>query len=266
MTPPRLHGLAHAAKRGAKSNPPERRNSSMRSTLFAVIYSLITILIFAPAVQAQNTGGVFPPGFGDNHESIQYRIAYNTENDNFANRLHYQKSIDEKRLWRVVVQTREAEDSDFDFDFFQAELFWELGNRKSKWRKAVRFDGRLRDNDRPAQIGLNFANQFNLGDGWSARANGLSNLMFGDNSQSGIGLAGRANIAKKLQSGPSIGIEYFGNYGTTQSFSVGKSGQTIGPFASTKLTGNTSIFAGVQFGITDVAADTDLRLWLTQGF
>jgi len=151
-----------------------------------------------------------------------------------------------------------------DFDFFQAELFWELGNTKSKWRKALRFDGRLRDNDRPAQIGLNFANQFDLGNGWSARTNGLSNFMFGDNSQDGIGLAGRANIAKKLKAGPSLGIEYFGNYGTTQSFSVGKSGQTIGPFVSTKLTGNTSIFAGVQFGLTDIAANTDLRLWLTQ--
>lgn len=238
----------------------------MKPVIFKACLALISWFFFASAAQAQNTGGVFPPGFGDNHESVQYRIAYNTENNNFANRIHYQKSIDEKRLWRVLVQTREGADSDFDFDFFQAELFWELGNRNSKWRKALRFDGRLRDNDRPGQIGLNFANQFSLGDGWSARANGLSNLMFGDNSQSGIGLAGRANIAKKLSNGPSIGVEYFGTYGTTKKFSVGKSGQAIGPFVSTKLTGKTSIFAGVQFGITDVAADTDLRLWLTQGF
>jgi len=238
----------------------------MNNFITGALLALLSLFFLTSTALAQNTSGVFPPGFGDNHESIQYRIAYNTETDDFANRLHYQKSIDEKRLWRVLVQTREGPDSDFDFDFFQAELFWELGNTKSKWRKALRFDGRLRDNDRPAQIGLNFPNQFSLGNGWSTRVIGLSNFQFGDNNQDGIGLAGRANIAKKLNSGPSLGIEYFGNYGTTQNFSVGKSGQTIGPFVSTKLTGKTSIFAGVQFGLTNTAANTDLRLWLTQGF
>jgi len=238
----------------------------MRYFISAAFLALLSFFILATSAQAQNTGGVFPPGFGVNHESVQYRIAYNTETDDFANRIHYQKSIDEKRLWRVLVQTREGPDSDFDFDFFQAEIFWELGNTNSKWRKALRFDGRLRDNDRPAQIGINFPNQFNLGDGWSTRVVALSNYQFGDNSSDGIGLAGRANIAKKLKSGPSLGIEYFGNYGTTQNFSVGKFGQTIGPFASTKLAGNTSIFAGVQFGITAPAANRDLRLWLTQRF
>jgi len=69
------------------------------------------------AAQAQNTGGVFPPGFGGDHEFIQYRIAIDTQTDGFANRIHYQKSIDSRLLWRVLAQSRETDTSDFDFDF-----------------------------------------------------------------------------------------------------------------------------------------------------
>ena len=264
MTLPRLHGPAHDVKRRANPNPPERRNSIMKSTLFAVLYSFIAIFIFTSAVQAQNTGGVFPPGFGDNHESIQYRISVDANTGGFANRLHYQKSINSNFLWRVLAQTRETDSSDFDFDFVQAELFWEFGETSDKWRKGLRFDARIRDEDRPGQFGINFNNQWNLDDGWSARLVLLSNVQIGESD--GIGLAPRAQIGKKLESGPSIGLQYFGNFGNTQDFSVGKTGQTIGPFVSTKLFGKTSLYTGVQFGVTEVAPDTELRLWLTQGF
>jgi len=236
----------------------------MRQFFSAAFVTLIATLIIAPAAKAQNTGGVFPPGFGDNHESIQYRIAYNTQTDNFANRLHYQKSINPNFLWRILAQTRETDQSDFDFDFVQAELFWELGEISDKWRKGLRFDARLRDESRPGQFGLNFNNQWNLDDGWSARLLLLSNLQIGESN--GVGLAPRAQIGKKLQSGSTIGLQYFGSFGNTQDISIGNTGQTIGPFFSTKLVGKTSLYTGLQFGVTDVAPDTELRLWLTQNF
>jgi hypothetical protein len=63
-----------------------------------------------------------------------------------------------------------------------------------------------------------------------------------------------------------VGVEYYGSFGNTENFAFSKAGQTIGPFISTKLTGKTSILVEAQFGVTQAAADTDLRLWLTQGF
>jgi len=238
----------------------------MKHFISALFLALISLSFLTSVAQAQNTGGVFPPGFGDNHESVQYRIAYDTNTDNFANRIHYQKSIDANRLWRVLVQTRETNDSDFDFDFAQAELFWEFGDVKSKWRKGLRFDARYRDDDRAAQFGMNFNNQWALDDGWSARFITLTNIQIGNNRRSGVAISPRAQLAKKLDDGPTLGVEYFGSLGTTDNFSFGNSGQTVGPFLSTKLIGKTSIVTGVQFGVTDAAPDTELRFWITQGF
>jgi len=69
-----------------------------------------------------------------------------------------------------------------------------------------------------------------------------------------------------LENGLSLGVEYFGNFGSTEDFTISRTGQTVGPFVSTKVAGKTSVMAGVQFGLNDAAPDADLRLWLTQGF
>lgn len=234
----------------------------MRTFLFGLLFSLLLTL---PAL-AQNTGGVFPPGFGDNHETAQYRIAINADTNRFAQRLHYQKSIDSQRLWRIVGQTRETESSDFDFDFIGAELFWELSDTSDKWRKGFRFDAVYRDNDRPGQINVNFMNQWKLEDGWSARLIGLSTLQIGENKRDGIFLQPRAQLAKKMDDGPTLGVEYYGSLGSSEDFDLKGNRQTVGPFISTKLTGKTSVLAGAQFGLNNASADADLRFWVTQGF
>jgi len=157
------------------------RRPSLLRAFKTIVLAILSMFVLASNAQAQNTGGVFPPGFGPNHESVQYRLTFDTDTEEFANRLHYQKSIDSKRVWRVLAQTRETENSDFDFDFVQAELFWD-----------------------------------------------------GDNRREGIALSPRARIAKKLASGPSLGVEYFGSLGTTEGLVVENASQTIGPFVSTK--------------------------------
>jgi len=234
----------------------------IKSFFFPLLISLASVL---PA-QAQNTGGVLPPGFGPDHKSAQYRIGYSLESGSFAQRIHYQQSIDDQRLWRVVLQTRDTDSSDLDFDFVQAELFWELTDPKAKFRTGVRFDARLRDDNRPGQIGLNWSNNWKLENGWRARLVGLSALQIGENRRDGISLAPRAQLAKTLETGPTVGVEYFGSFGNTENLIFSKAGQSVGPFVSTKLTGKTSIMAGLQLGLTEAASDADLRLWLTQGF
>ena len=231
-----------------------------------LFFGIVLILLSALPAMAQNTGGVFPPGFGDDHETAQYRIAINADTNRFAQRLHYQKSLNSKRLWRIVGQTRETASSDFDFDFVAAELFWELSETSDKWRKGFRFDAIFRGEERPGQINVNYMNQWTLDDGWSARLIGLSSLQIGDNKRDGILLQPRAQLAKKLNDGPRIGVEYYGSLGSTEDISMKRNRQTVGPFISTKLVGKTSVLAGAQFGLNDASADADLRLWITQGF
>jgi len=234
----------------------------MRNLFFGIVLFLLSAL---PAM-AQNTGGVFPPDVNEDHKSAQYRIAANLDNDRFAQRLHYQQAIDGDFMWRIVGQTRETAASDFDFDYVQAELFWQISPDENNYRTGLRFDARIRDDNRPNQIGVNWMHQWKFDGGWTARLVGLSALQIGDNSADGIFLSPRAHLSRKLESGVSLGLEYYGSFGSTENFSVNKTGQTAGPFVSTKLTGNTSLLAGIQLGLNDKAPDADLRLWITQGF
>lgn len=227
---------------------------------------IVLILLATVPTMAQNTGGVFPPDVNEGHKSAQYRTAYNLDNDQFAQRLHYQQAINGDFMWRIIGQTRETASSDFDFDFVQAELFWELSPEDTPYRTGVRFDARLRDDNRPNQLGLNWMHQWKFDGGWTARLVGLTALQLGQNSADGIFLSPRAHLSRKLDSGVSLGLEYYGSFGSTENFTISKTGQTVGPFVSTKLTGKTSVMAGVQLGLTDAAPDADLRLWIAQGF
>lgn len=230
-----------------------------------ILLALLILAASALSAAAQNTGGVFPPNVDEGHKSAQYRVAFNTDTNGFAQRLHYQQAINGDFMWRVIGQTRETDSSDVDFDFLQAELFWELSPENTDYRTGVRFDARLRDDNRPHQVGLNWMHQWKFSEGWTARLVGLSSVQFGDNNADGIFLAPRAHLSRKLDT-VTLGVEYYGNFGSTDEFTLSKTGQTAGPFISTKLTGKTSIMAGVQIGLNNAAPDTDLRLWLTQGF
>ncbi len=227
---------------------------------------LLILVLSSLSAAAQNTGGVFPPSVDEGHKSAQYRSAYNVDNDNFNQRLHYQQAINGDFMWRIIGQTRETATSDFDFDFVQAELFWELSPEDTPYRHGVRFDARLRDDNRPHQLGFNWIHQWKFGEGWTGRLVGLSSFQFGDNDADGIFISPRAHLSRKLDNGLSLGVEYYGNFGSTEDFTVKNTGQTVGPFVSTKIADKTSVMAGVQLGLNDAAPDADLRLWVTQGF
>ena len=234
----------------------------MRNLLYGI---LIFVLSALPAM-AQNTGGIFPPDINEGHRSAQYRIAGNLDTNTFAHRLHYQQAVNGDVMWRLIGQTKETDRSDFDFDFVQAELFWQISPDEKAYRSALRFDVRLRDDNRPHHLGLNLSQQWDFALGWTARIVALSAVQFGDNNAKGISLSPRAHLSRKLDNGFNIGLEYYGNFGTTENFSVSKTGQAAGPFISTKIAEKTSVIAGVQFGLNDAAPNTDLRLWMTQGF
>jgi len=229
---------------------------------------LSLLLLLAAPIAAQNTGGVFPPFVNAGHESMQYRFAIdpdsNTGETAFAQRLHYQKAIDGDLMWRIVGQLRKTTESDFDADFLQAELFWDLSEDGAKIRSGLRFDARVRDGDRPNQLGLNWIHAFQLENNWSARAILLTSGQVGDNATSGINLQTRARIAKRLENRNTIGLEMFNNYGNSNNIrSFDQQNHTVGPFASIPL-GNISLFVGALFGVSDAAPDTEIRLWITR--
>jgi hypothetical protein len=227
------------------------------------------LLLFVVPSYAQNTGGVFPPMVNEGHKAFQYRGVVNPDNSvgefGFAQRFHYEESLDDDRMWRVIGQTRKTTVSDFDFDFIQAELFREFSEDDPNYRTGMRFDVRVRDRDRPNQLGVNWMNQFYFNNDWNARAVFMTSFDVGDNARDGLNLQSRFRLDKNIGAGRTLGVEMFNDYGRTNNIgSFNEQRHTIGPIYNTKLGSMWSAFSGVLFGVSEAAADTEFRLWLTR--
>ncbi len=225
-----------------------------------------TACLSLPAA-AQNTGGVFGPVVNDGHSSAQYRITYNPDTEGFAQRAHYQQALNDDLMWRVIGQTRKTTDSDFDFDYVQAELFWQLTDNDQAWQSGVRFDVRLRDDDRPGLLGAHWSNQFALAENWRARAVVLSSIDFGDNAADGLFVQTRGQIERGLENGNALGFEVYSAYGAVDNIrDFDDQNHQVGPYGVVKLNDDWAVLGQVLLGVTDAAADEELRLWLMRRF
>ncbi|MEM9179762.1 MAG: hypothetical protein AAGA89_08620 [Pseudomonadota bacterium] len=234
----------------------------MRYLILATAFAATT-----PLAMAQNTGGIFPPMVNEGHKSAQYRVTYDPDSEGLSQRLHYQQAINGDLMWRGLVSARKTGESDVDFDFIQAELFWELSDDDDAWKTGFRFDARIRDDDRPGLIGLHWTNQFPVTETWNGRFVALSSFDVGNDARDGIFLQTRGNLFTRLDSGQTVGVELFNSYGSTDDIlDLDKQGHSIGPFASFPISDNFSLFTGALFGLTDASADAELRLWITRGF
>ncbi|MBO6688922.1 MAG: hypothetical protein JJ931_01505 [Henriciella sp.] len=230
--------------------------------------AIFSLALFAtPMAAAQNTGGIFSPVVNDDHRSAQYRVTYNPDTEGLAQRAHYQQSINGDLMWRGLVSARKTSDSDVDFDFVQAELFWELSDDDDRWKRGLRFDARIRDDDRPGLLGMHWTNQFPVTDNWNARIVALSAIDVGDDARDGAFLQTRGNVFTRLDTGQTVGVEVFNSYGSTDDFrDFEEQTHQIGPFASFPVAEDWSLFTGALLGLTDASADAELRIWVVRGF
>lgn len=230
--------------------------------------ALAVLLVFgclAVEASAQNTGGVFGPVVRDGHRSMQFRTAFVPDTDAFAQRLHYEQSVDSTFMWRIIGQARKTDDSDFDFDFVQGELFWDLSGDERRWQTGIRFDARIRDQGRPASIGVNWMNQFAFSPEWQGRFAVLTAIDVGEDGRDGVLLQTRANIYRTFSGGVVTGFELFSAYGTTADFASGDEQlHEFGPFVALPMGSDWSLFAGTLFGLTNATPDSEYRLWVSR--
>lgn len=234
-----------------------------------LISILAIFLMSAGMAQAQNTRGTHSPVVKPDDKSAQYRIAIDTDNDTFAQRLHFQQSINDQLRWRAILQTRETSNSDVDIDYLRAELLWQLTQDDSQdYQTGLRFDFRVRQGeDRPALFAVNWTNSWKIGNGWDIRAIAIGGLEIGDGRDDGILLETRARLNKKLSGKTSIGLEMFNDIGTTSDIpDFDDQEHQIGPYISQKVTPSTTLRLGTLFGVTENSSDMDLRIFVNQGF
>ncbi len=240
--------------------------------MFTRFISLLMIAICmscASTAFAQNTSGVSSPVVKEGDKSLQYRVGIDPETSSgdaaYAQRVHYQQSINGDLRWRMIAQARGTDLWDLNLDYIQAELLWELTDDDDKHRSGFRFEARIRDGDRAEQFGLKWTNLFNFESGWSARAILYPTVQIGDNAADGINLQTRGRLSKKLDQGMTLGVDMFNNYGNTNSLgNFNDQRHTIGPFISLPVNDKFSVLAGTLFGFSDAAPDTELRLWITR--
>ncbi|MEO0548544.1 MAG: hypothetical protein AAFZ91_01390 [Pseudomonadota bacterium] len=223
--------------------------------------------LLSPFAFSQNTGGVFGPVVNEDHASIQYRATYDPDSEGLAQRVHYQQSLNGELMWRVVAAVRKTESSDVDFDAARGELWWQISEDNQAYQTGLRFDAVLRDDDRPHSLGVNWTNQFTLGDGWSARALLLTSVDVGDNTRDGVSLQTRGQIARRLETGQHIGLQLYNSYGSTDDIrDFDDQVHQAGPFVSIPVGDDWSVLGQALFGLTDASADTNLRVWITRAF
>ena len=216
---------------------------------------------------AQNTGGVFPPMVTEGASALEYRATLRPQDgdDGFAQRLHYQRAINTRLMWRVVGQVAGTTD-DQDADFVQAELFWELSEDTDAWRTGLRFDAQVRDGSGPEQVNVSWTNQFPVGESLTGRFIALSKLQIGDRAADGLLLETRANLFGRTEGGVLVGIESYNNHGSTDDLDLFGATQQVGPFAVWPVADGWGLFTGVLLGANDQSPDADYRVWLTRNF
>ena len=230
---------------------------------------LYFLLIFAFAsvsmqAHAQNTGGIFPPMVDVGHASLQYRITYDTTSTGSAQRLHYQQSINNDLMWRVLAQIKHPTPESTEFHYAQAELFWEFSKQEDPWKTGLRFDARVRDAGNPAMVGLHWTNQIALAKRWHLRGVALSSYDIGTTE---VGLQTRGSLFTNLEMGPTVGVEFYNAFGTTSNFkALNDQKHQIGPFAFIPMFGRWNLFLGLLAGVTPASAPLELRSWITVNF
>ncbi len=226
---------------------------------------IVPLVLAAGPLRAQNTGGVFGPVVNEGHRAFEYRIGHDPDADSFAQRLHYQQSSSGEMMWRLVGQIRKPDQGGQEFDYLQGEVFWQLTPDSASWQQGLRFDFRIRDDDRPGTIGVNWMHQFSLNEQWRARALLLSAIDVGDNRRDGIILQTRGQLARGVGDQTQLGFELFSGYGSTDDFrDFDDQSHQIGPFVSMRLGNQFNVYGSALFGLTDGAADTNFALWITK--
>ena len=224
-------------------------------------------LTTAPAALAQNTSGVFGPVVDDGESGWEYRASFDPDDEDLNQRLHYQRAINGALRWRVVAQVRSTDDSDFDPDYLRGELVWQVTPDDQPYQTGFRFETRYRFDDRPGDVTVHWINQWKHIDNWTLRFLVGATQQVGNDPADGIFIQTRASATTALDAGPKLGLEWFGEYGSTEAWlDLDEQEHQLGPVAVWALNADWSLYTGALFGVTDVAPDHQLRFRLTRNY
>ena len=227
-----------------------------------ISYTLATLLtVIASCALASNTSGVHGPGVKEDDRSMQLRLALSPSDeyaqlDNWAYRLHYQHSLNDRVRGRVVMQYRDRDT--FEYEYVRAEMLYNFKKKETDgmWSSGIRFDVRQRRSDSPEEFAMHWTNQWDFKSGIRVRGNVVGSWEFGsDSAGSGTEIQTRSSVSKKLDNGLTVGVEMFNDLGRIGSFgSFNSQSHQIGPMVGGTIDGlkyEVRYLAGVSNGSRD---------------
>jgi hypothetical protein len=221
---------------------------------------------------ASNTSGIHGPGVKEGEKSAQLRLALSPgdedgQADIWAYRAHYQQAFNDKVRGRIILQYRDR--GSLQYEYIRAEVLYNVKKKENNgiWSSGVRFDVRQRRSDNPEEFAINWTNQWELSNGFRVRGILIGAWQFGsDKAASGTKIETRLGVSKKIDSGLTLGVEMFNNYGKLGEFgSFNDQSHQIGPMIGGSI-GGVKYQLRYLAGVTNGARDHNLGLRFNKSF
>jgi len=235
------------------------------SGLTLCIFTL-AILMAHPAASAQSTGGVTGPKLAAG-QNIEYRIAFDPDRDQFAQRIHYQNTItNDLRLRAIFVS--DFNDTDFRVRSLTLQAHYQFQRAAEGWNAGLQFQGVIPDgNGGPGLARIAWANSLDIAHGGEVRLAGYAARQIGDFALPGVFLETRAELSFPAGQGARVGVQSFNEWGSTADFGrISSQSHRLGPLFRFALANGYTIETSAQIGITQGAPDTVFRMLIGRSF
>jgi hypothetical protein len=242
------------------SSPDAARNRRYRWCFF--------LLAIAATSAAANTSSVFSPDVSDGEWAWEYRMSLQPQQegaeDVFAHRLHVQHAFDETWRARLLVAQRSIDGASLDTRYARLEVQQQLlEDEVAGWDSALRYELQLADDGGPDRFRLAWTGKWDLDEAWQLRANTLFGREFGAGRDSGIQLAGRAQVTRRTADGVRLGLELFSDFGTTDDLpSYDGQEHQLGPILKAGLGEAWTLNVSYLRGVSDAAPDDNFRVFI----
>lgn len=219
-------------------------------------------------IHGQNTGMVFGPVITAGETLVDFRIAYNADQDFWVYRNHLQHSFSDSFNLRGITFHTIDSSNKWNFRLFRVEGLWQfLKRKKAGWDSALRLELQIaKGDDLPNWVRLAWSGMYEINDDWRITGNFLTGREIGTAGDSEALFEIRAQISRKISKTSRLAIDYFGNMNHFEALDDWESHRhQLGPTWGIRLN-KTIITTGALFGLSEAAANVEYRLAIAYSF
>lgn len=215
--------------------------------------------------------------------SIEQRMGYTldtpdeSDHERLRMRQHLDYGFNDWYAVRLITQQDKPYADSLEFRSITIENRIQLFEKdRDGWDGGFRISYNHADGDKtPHGIAVRLLAQSTFGDGWAWRHNSVIDHDVGQDAENGLALELRSQLVKRVYEAQeeafiesvSVGAEMFNDFGKTNEMNgFDSQDHQIGPVASIKLMGGSTIQVGYRYGLSQDAADHLFKLFVGHEF